>query len=67
MFFAENIEVEPLIENASTEILLSTEPVYSNTNEAIAPIKVEDLWDYIRSAKMNDLDGLKKEFKVCDT
>ncbi|GFN95135.1 receptor-type tyrosine-protein phosphatase t, partial [Plakobranchus ocellatus] len=57
-------EVEQLIDVPSTELLVEAEPVYTNTDDVYPPIKVEDLWDYIRSAKQNDLDGLKKEFKL---
>lgn len=64
MLIAENLEAEPLIENAYTDVLLDTQPAY--TSEIIPPIKVEDLWDYIRTAKLDDLEGLKKEYKVCD-
>lgn len=57
-------EIEPLIEAASTDLLVQSEPMYTNTDDVYPPIKVEDLWDYIRSAKQNDLEGLKKEFKL---
>ncbi|RUS88217.1 hypothetical protein EGW08_004049, partial [Elysia chlorotica] len=56
-------EVEPLIEMPTTALLVATEPVYTNTDKVYPPIKVEDLWDYIRSSKQNDLEGLKNEFK----
>ena len=64
LWYAPENEVEPLIETPSSELLVQAEPVYTNTDDVYPPIKVEDLWDYIRSAKQNDLDGLKKEFKV---
>ncbi|CAG5120854.1 unnamed protein product, partial [Candidula unifasciata] len=63
ILIAENGEAEPLIENACSDVL-DTQPAYLNTSEIIPPIKVEDLWDYIRTAKLDDLEGLKKEFKL---
>ncbi|CAL1529511.1 unnamed protein product [Lymnaea stagnalis] len=61
---SENIDIEPLINTTKKEILMDIEPLYCNTDDVIAPIKVEDLWDYIRTAKQNDLEGLKREFKL---
>lgn len=59
-----NIEAEPLI-LPSIDNDLESEPIYGNVgNITIPPIKVEDLWDYIRASKENDYDGLKREYKV---
>ena len=30
----------------------------------VSPVRVEDLWDYIRQAKQTDMEGLKSEYKV---
>ncbi|XP_071118953.1 receptor-type tyrosine-protein phosphatase mu-like isoform X3 [Haliotis cracherodii] len=59
-----NIEAEPLI-LPSIDNDLESEPIYGNVgNITIPPIKVEDLWDYIRASKENDYDGLKREYKL---
>ncbi|KAK3787252.1 hypothetical protein RRG08_055974 [Elysia crispata] len=63
--FGPAILPEPETPEPSTPVgKVQAEPVYTNTDDVYPPIKVEDLWDYIRSAKQNDLDGLKKEFKL---
>ncbi|XP_076441135.1 receptor-type tyrosine-protein phosphatase T-like [Babylonia areolata] len=58
-------EAEPLLE-ASSARPVESEPVYSNVGAGavVAPIKVEDLWDYIRNNKSNDMEGLKREYKM---
>ncbi|KAL8625683.1 hypothetical protein ACOMHN_043958 [Nucella lapillus] len=58
-------EAEPLLE-ASSARPVESEPVYSNVGAGVtvAPIRVEDLWDYIRNNKTNDLEGLKREYKM---
>ena len=49
----------------STDILLDSEqPITAVGDDDVMPIKVEDLWDYIRSAKQSDQEGLKREYKV---
>ncbi|XP_059158477.1 receptor-type tyrosine-protein phosphatase mu-like [Physella acuta] len=60
----DTFDQDPLIDLPKKAPMLDTEPMYCNADDIIAPIKVEDLWDYIRSAKQNDLEGLKKEFKL---
>ncbi|KAK0064948.1 receptor-type tyrosine-protein phosphatase alpha, partial [Biomphalaria pfeifferi] len=60
----DNIDSEPLINSPLNDCILDSEPMYYNSDDVIAPIKVEDLWDYIRSNKQNDLEGLKREFKL---
>lgn len=30
----------------------------------IVPVKVEDLWDYVKANKINDAEGLKREYRV---
>ncbi|XP_041359099.1 receptor-type tyrosine-protein phosphatase T-like isoform X2 [Gigantopelta aegis] len=59
----DNIEIEPLI-LPTTEYDIDTEPIYGNVGIDIPPIKVEDLWDYIRSSKENDYEGLKREYRL---
>ncbi|XP_070194103.1 receptor-type tyrosine-protein phosphatase epsilon-like [Littorina saxatilis] len=58
-------EAEPLLE-ASSARPVESEPVYSNVGAGltILPIKVEDLWDYIRNNKSNDMEGLKREYRM---
>ena len=58
-------EAEPLLE-ASSARPVESEPVYSNVGAGVtmATIKVEDLWDYIRNNKTNDMEGLKREYRV---
>ena len=58
-------EAEPLLE-ASSARPVESEPVYSNVGAGltVVPIKVEDLWDYIRNNKSNDMEGLKREYRV---
>ena len=42
------------------------EPIYANVNskKQSQPIKVEDLYEYIRTNKKDECDGFKKEFNV---
>lgn len=58
----ENFEIEPLIESATTTD--QNEPLYGNLGLTIPPVKVEDLWDYIKRNKENDMEGLKSEYKL---
>ncbi|XP_076463157.1 receptor-type tyrosine-protein phosphatase T-like isoform X2 [Babylonia areolata] len=62
---AGSTEVEPLLE-ASSDHPVESDPVYSNVGAGLtmAPIKVEDLWDYIRNNKSNNMEGLKREHKM---
>ncbi|KAL8611618.1 hypothetical protein ACOMHN_064739 [Nucella lapillus] len=62
---AGSMEAEPLLENSSARPVES-DPVYSNVGTGLnaANIKVEDLWDYIRNNKCNDMEGLKREYRV---
>lgn len=58
-------EAEPLLEASNTRSVES-EPVYSNVGAGVhlGTIKVEDLWDYIRNNKANDMEGLKREYRL---
>lgn len=59
-------EAEPLLEHSSQRVQ-DAEPVYSNVGiglQSVPPIKVEDLWDYIRNNKSNDMEGLRREYRV---
>nr|KAG5710302.1 hypothetical protein BaRGS_009018 [Batillaria attramentaria] len=58
-------EAEPLLE-ASSGRPVESEPVYSNVGAGVVlgTIKVEDLWDYIRNNKANDMEGLKREYRL---
>ncbi|XP_035826839.1 receptor-type tyrosine-protein phosphatase alpha [Aplysia californica] len=60
----DRVESVPLMETVSTDILLDNEPAFPGEEQEVAPIKVEDLWDYIRAAKQSDLEGLKREYKL---
>ncbi|XP_014783728.1 receptor-type tyrosine-protein phosphatase T isoform X3 [Octopus bimaculoides] len=42
----------------------TNEPVYGNLGVTIPSVKVEDLWDYIKRNKENDMEGLKNEYKL---
>ncbi|PVD22956.1 hypothetical protein C0Q70_16216 [Pomacea canaliculata] len=59
-------EAEPLLEHSSQRVQ-DAEPVYSNVGiglQSVPPIKVEDLWDYIRNNKSNDMEGLRREYRM---
>ncbi|KAK3576165.1 hypothetical protein CHS0354_016972 [Potamilus streckersoni] len=59
----ESFESEPLIE-ASTASDGESEPIYANIGYTVLPVKVEDLWDYVKNNKVNDAEGFRKEFKL---
>lgn len=42
------------------------EPIYANVNskKQSSPVKLVDLFDYIRENKKNECEGFKKEFNV---
>lgn len=60
---SDTFEKEPLLE-ASVDSCIDSEPVYGNIGFKVAPIKVEDLWDYVTNNKCNDYEGLRREYKV---
>ena len=61
---SDTFEREPLLEAASGSSNES-EPVYGNIGYTVSPVKVEDLWDYVKNNKCNDCEGLRREYKVC--
>lgn len=62
--FLDDIEIEPLLEPSSGTDG-DSEPVYGNVGLCtIVPVKVEDLWDYVKANKINDAEGLKREYRV---
>lgn len=64
LFFLDDIEIEPLLEPSSGTDG-DSEPVYGNVGLCtIVPVKVEDLWDYVKANKINDAEGLKREYRV---
>ncbi|KAK6188530.1 hypothetical protein SNE40_004688 [Patella caerulea] len=58
-----NIEAEPLIIPSSLNDI-ECEPIYSNVGTNIPPIRVEDLWDFIKNSKEQDYSGFKREYKL---
>lgn len=44
--------------------MFDSEPLYGNIGVTVSSIKIEDLWDYVKQNKENDLDGFKREYKV---
>lgn len=64
LFFLDDMEIEPLLEPSSGTDG-DSEPVYGNVGLCtIVPVKVEDLWDYVKANKINDAEGLKREYRV---
>lgn len=64
LYFLDDIEIEPLLEPSSGTDG-DSEPVYGNVGLCnIVPVKVEDLWDYVKANKINDAEGLKREYRV---
>ncbi|XP_056018914.1 receptor-type tyrosine-protein phosphatase kappa-like isoform X9 [Ostrea edulis] len=60
----DDIEIEPLIEPSSGTDG-DSEPVYGNIGLCtIVPVKVEDLWDYVKANKINEAEGLKREYRL---
>ena len=63
-YFSDDIEIEPLLEPSSGTDG-DSEPVYGNVGLCtIVPVKVEDLWDYVKANKINEAEGLKREYRV---
>ncbi|ESO94440.1 hypothetical protein LOTGIDRAFT_118033 [Lottia gigantea] len=62
-FISANIEAEPLIIPSSLNDI-ECEPIYSNVGTNVPPIRVEDLWDYIKNSKDHDYGGFKREYKL---
>ncbi|XP_022315948.2 receptor-type tyrosine-protein phosphatase kappa-like isoform X2 [Crassostrea virginica] len=60
----DDIEIEPLLEPSSGTDG-DSEPVYGNVGLCtIVPVKVEDLWDYVKANKINEAEGLKREYRL---
>lgn len=60
---------EPLIEtglhgHGLTLVIPPPEPIPDDTDIRIPPIRVEDLWDYVKQSKANDSELLKREYRV---
>lgn len=53
---------DPLLDGNVSDT--DSEPVYGNIGFTVAPVKVEDLWDYVKNNKCNDFEGFKREYKV---
>ncbi|XP_061175017.1 receptor-type tyrosine-protein phosphatase kappa-like isoform X4 [Saccostrea echinata] len=63
-WYRNDIEIEPLIEPSSGTDG-DSEPVYGNVGLCtIVPVKVEDLWDYVKANKINEAEGLKREYRL---
>lgn len=63
-YISDDIEIEPLLEPSSGTDG-DSEPVYGNVGLCtIVPVKVEDLWDYVKANKINEAEGLKREYRV---
>nr|XP_011451000.2 receptor-type tyrosine-protein phosphatase kappa isoform X5 [Crassostrea gigas] len=63
-WYRNDIEIEPLLEPSSGTDG-DSEPVYGNVGLCtIVPVKVEDLWDYVKANKINDAEGLKREYRL---
>ncbi|KAH3848630.1 hypothetical protein DPMN_091010, partial [Dreissena polymorpha] len=41
-----------------------SEPVYGNIGFDVVPVRVEDLWDYVKNNKCNECEGFKREYKL---
>ncbi|KAL5021811.1 hypothetical protein ScPMuIL_000966 [Solemya velum] len=64
----DNLEV-PLIEtglhgHGLTLVIPPPEPIPDDTDVKIPPIRVEDLWDYVKQSKTNDSELLKREYRL---
>ncbi|KAK3091539.1 hypothetical protein FSP39_020606 [Pinctada imbricata] len=60
----DDLEIEPLIEPSSGNET-ECEPVYGNIGVCtVIPVKVEDLWDYVKANKTNDCEGFRKEYRL---
>ncbi|XP_022315950.2 receptor-type tyrosine-protein phosphatase kappa-like isoform X3 [Crassostrea virginica] len=63
-WYRNDIEIEPLLEPSSGTDG-DSEPVYGNVGLCtIVPVKVEDLWDYVKANKINEAEGLKREYRL---
>lgn len=63
LLFSETVDSDPLLD-ASAGSDTDSEPVYGNIGFDVAPVKVEDLWDYVKNNKCNDCEGFRREYKV---
>ncbi|XP_060596915.1 receptor-type tyrosine-protein phosphatase F-like isoform X1 [Ruditapes philippinarum] len=59
----ENVDSDPLLD-ASVGSDTDSEPIYGNIGFDVAPVKVEDLWDYVKNNKCNDCEGFRREYKL---
>ena len=63
--FSDDLEIEPLIEPNSGNDFESSEPVYGNVGVCtVIPVKVEDLWDYVKANKTSECEGFRREYRV---
>ncbi|XP_052095461.1 receptor-type tyrosine-protein phosphatase mu-like isoform X2 [Mytilus californianus] len=61
----DDVELEPLIEPCTTKNEAETEPVYGNVGACVIPsVRVEDLWDYVKQKKENDVEGFRTEYRL---
>ncbi|XP_071143245.1 receptor-type tyrosine-protein phosphatase mu-like isoform X6 [Mytilus edulis] len=61
----DDVELEPLIEPCTTKNIAETEPVYGNVGACVIPsVRVEDLWDYVKQKKENDVEGFRTEYRL---
>lgn len=60
----EPIDSDPLLDAASTVSETDSEPVYGNIGFEVVPVKVEDLWDYVKNNKCNDCEGFRRDYKL---
>ena len=65
-YFTDDVELEPLIESCSNNNNEDeNEPVYGNVGDCVIPtVRVEDLWDYVKQKKENDVEGFRTEYRV---
>lgn len=64
VYFLDDIEIEFLLE-FSFGMDGDLELVYGNVGFCIIVlVKVEDLWDYVKVNKINDVEGFKWEYRV---
>ncbi|KAL4236769.1 hypothetical protein ACF0H5_005154 [Mactra antiquata] len=59
----EAVDSDPLLD-ASIGSDTDSEPVYGNIGFDVLPVKVEDLWDYVKNNKCNDCEGFRREYKL---
>ena len=62
--FPEHFERDPLLESTTQVSDVDSEPVYGNIGFNVPPVKVEDLWDYVKNNRCNDCEGFRREYKV---